>query len=460
MKLIWNGASRENFNMTFPIMKSEQMEDGRLMVEGIATSEALDHADEIVDYESAKSAFAEWRGNIREQHDSKKAVGKAIEVIADDVSKQIIVKAFISKGAPDTQEKIKDGTLSAFSIGGSVSKRKAEKVAKGDGSTVDASRIFVKRISETSVVDAGCNPDTAIAIVKADGDSLLSIGLEDGPSPEQVSAVNQLAEMLDKGEITPERLVELAKTAKEPTKPAEKPGDAPADGGKTDDVQKSMWNVQDFASALQNLGYICMSAEWDKQSEGDNSPVPAQLRAWLEQGAEIFKAMAAEELAEMLADLKEQAGEIEVVQLAAKGGDIAKAGAKFATSTKEALGDIHKGLLSLCDKMDGLGYKDADTDKAATGDDLQKVVGELDLAKAEITKLSDSLTKAQARVQELEALPAPGKALLKAIGKGDDIDPAASEKTVDPVKKADGTVDDVSTLIKSTHAKGGQVLRV
>lgn len=171
-------AGNQDFRAVIPFSKVERMADGRLMIEGIATSEAVDHDNEIIDYESAKAAFALWSGNIREQHDPKKAVGKALSVIADDVTKKITVRAFISNGAKDTQEKCLDGTLSCYSIGGSVSKREAEKLKKGDGTEQDVHRVYVKGLSETSVVDKGSNPDTSFALVKSVGDHLEGVGLE------------------------------------------------------------------------------------------------------------------------------------------------------------------------------------------------------------------------------------------------------------------------------------------
>jgi SPP1 gp7 family putative phage head morphogenesis protein len=194
MKLIWNGAARESFRASFPITKTEKLDDGRLMVEGIATNEALDSDGEVVDYSAAKAAFSNWAGNIREQHDVKKAVGRAVEVVTDDASKSITVKAFISAGAPDTQAKLLDGTLGSFSIAGSVAKRQSEPVTKADGSVVQAVRVFVSRISETSVVDVGANPESGISLVKALGDDLVWADEADSEGGE--TDVSKAAEVL------------------------------------------------------------------------------------------------------------------------------------------------------------------------------------------------------------------------------------------------------------------------
>jgi len=69
---------------SFPILKTEKTEDGRLLIEGVATSEALDAQGEILDYEGSKRAFEKWRGNLREAHDPTKPVGKALDAAAED----------------------------------------------------------------------------------------------------------------------------------------------------------------------------------------------------------------------------------------------------------------------------------------------------------------------------------------------------------------------------------------
>lgn len=430
IQLSQNGNS---IKMNFPIMKSEKLEDGRLMIEGVATSEAVDNANEIIDYDSAKSAFADWKGNIREQHDPKKAVGKAIEVIADDASRQIIVKAFISKGAQDTQEKILDGTLSDFSISGRVEKRIKEKAQKGDGE-VEVTRLVMKRISETSVVDSGCNPETSFSIVKADGDSLLLVGAEEGEEAEksEPGAIDLLADMLNKGEVSAEQLLAFAKGEATPSPtvaPVEGEGQEAAKSDGESETQKGMWQLETFASLISSIGNMVSDTAWEAEYEGDNSPLPANLMEWLKAGVVIFKDMAEEETNELLASLGEKfpAPAATAVELGdGKNDDVVKA--EFAS-----LQDSVTKALAI------------DSDSSA--DDVAKAIG----------SLRDEVAKANDRIKALETQPAPGKALLKAIAKGDDVDPeAASGKTTDTVKSADGQDNDIATMIKSIHQSGGR----
>ena len=136
-------------------------DDERREIVGIATKEVLDSHGTIISYEASKKAFARWVGNIREQHDPKKAVGKAIEWTPDDENRQIIVRAFISKGATDTWEKIKDGTLTGFSISGVDAKYK---MIQRDGKSIP----FIDEydMPELSIVDNPSCPVGPVALVR------------------------------------------------------------------------------------------------------------------------------------------------------------------------------------------------------------------------------------------------------------------------------------------------------
>lgn len=141
----------------------EKVDKAKRIVRGVATAEVIDAHGQIVDYETAKAAFLAWKGNIREMHQPK-AVGKAVEVEFDDTARQIILSAYVSKGAPDTWEKVLDRTLSQYSIGARAVV-KAEKV--GDALV---EKLYIQRLHETSLVDAGACPGCEFEIVKMDGD--------------------------------------------------------------------------------------------------------------------------------------------------------------------------------------------------------------------------------------------------------------------------------------------------
>lgn len=154
------------------------------IVEGQATSEAIDSYGTVFEYESSKRAFQEWvkRGNIREQHDPRKAVGKALSVEFDDANKVIMVRARISKGARDTWEKILDGTLSGFSIGAYPD----AKVRYIDRGSKRVPMYYDHHLAELSVVDAPGSPNCDIRpILRADGVCTDIVDDADGEEPPQ-----------------------------------------------------------------------------------------------------------------------------------------------------------------------------------------------------------------------------------------------------------------------------------
>lgn len=475
------------------ISKTEELDDGTIKVWGYASAESVDADGEIIKADAMKAAIPDYMkfGAVREMHQAK-AAGTAIEIDVKDDGRTWFGAHVVDSEAV---KKVKAKVYKGFSIGG--------KILGTD--ELQKNVITSLKLTEISLVDRPANPDATFTMYKADGiekesaaddpadESIAKTGEGDPIAKAEttkaeqldskdVTAVDALADMLNKRLITPERLLELAKSEKETINPvfdmlkklAGETSANPASAAEAleklkkfvasqeaEELKKGVYTLKDFASALQSLSWICQDAEYDKQAEGDNSPVPAQLRDWLAAGVEIFKTMAAEELAEMLAMLNANA------QKAAGVDDLAKAGAKFSKATKAALSKAHAGMKEACDHLDGLGYMD-DKESADTGDDLAKVEDtDLELAKAsgldiEVTDYPalakaalGELAKARTRITELEAQPEPGKAFLKAVEKSGDV-LESIQPTVEPVKKFDGSVDETATLIKTIHKGGGR----
>lgn len=134
-------------------------------VEGFATLDNIDKGGEIVDNAASKEAFGQWLGNVREMH-GPKAVGKAVSVEERTLDHEgktysgFWVKSRISKGAEDTWQKILDGTLAGYSIGGRVYERRPEVIKNDSGkfSTQRINRITKYMLGELSLVDNPMNP--------------------------------------------------------------------------------------------------------------------------------------------------------------------------------------------------------------------------------------------------------------------------------------------------------------
>lgn len=147
-------------------------------VSGFATLDNIDKQGDVVSTQASLEAFNEFRGNLREMHQAK-AVGRvlafSVEELYDPVDEKmysgIFVTAYISKGAGDTWEKVLDGTLSGFSIGGEI--HEADTVF--DKSADKTVRVITKySLIELSVVDNPANQlANILSIVKVDGDMTL-----------------------------------------------------------------------------------------------------------------------------------------------------------------------------------------------------------------------------------------------------------------------------------------------
>ena len=156
-KAHWS-SNGDNLHLSVPFTKVNR--ENRT-VSGFATLDNVDQTGDVVTAEASIKAFENFRGNIREMHQPL-AVGKLVsfkpETFYDDVTKSfyngVYVTTYVSKGAQDTWEKVLDGTLSGFSIGGKIIEVDNE-VNKASGETVR----FIKSydLVELSIVDSPAN---------------------------------------------------------------------------------------------------------------------------------------------------------------------------------------------------------------------------------------------------------------------------------------------------------------
>ena len=165
-----------NVRFSMPIGKVDQE---RRIVSGFATLDNIDKQNDIVTTEASLEAFRKFRGNLREMHQPS-AVGKIVSFKEDRYfepqSKKfysgVYVSAYVSKGAQDTWEKVLDGTLTGFSIGGNITKSDDTFDEKLDKSV----RIIKEyELFELSLVDNPANQfANVISIEKVDGKNTVS----------------------------------------------------------------------------------------------------------------------------------------------------------------------------------------------------------------------------------------------------------------------------------------------
>jgi hypothetical protein len=156
-KSYWS-SNGENLHLSVPFTKVNKE---KRTVSGFATLDNVDQTGDVVTAEASLKAFENFRGNLREMHQPV-AVGKVVsfkpETFYDQVTKNfyngVYVTSYISKGAQDTWEKVLDGTLTGFSIGGKIRESDNE-VNKSTGESVR----FIKDydLVELSIVDSPAN---------------------------------------------------------------------------------------------------------------------------------------------------------------------------------------------------------------------------------------------------------------------------------------------------------------
>lgn len=162
--------------LTMPLSKVDK--ENRL-VSGWASLDNADSQGDIVLKEANQRAFSRFRGNIREMHQPI-AVGRMVDFKEDSYFDQetnkfyngIFVTVYVSKGAQDTWEKVLDGTLQGFSIGGAIKDAETQWV-KDAGKAIR----FVKdyELVELSLVDSPANQlANVFSITKAaDGSTVM-----------------------------------------------------------------------------------------------------------------------------------------------------------------------------------------------------------------------------------------------------------------------------------------------
>ena len=151
-------SNGDNIVLSVPFTKVNRE---KRTVSGFATLDNVDQTGDVVTADASMKAFENFRGNLREMHQPI-AVGKVVsfkpETFYDPEKKEffngVYVDAYISKGSQDTWEKVLDGTLQGFSIGGKI-KESENEVNKSTGQSVR----FIKDydLMELSIVDSPAN---------------------------------------------------------------------------------------------------------------------------------------------------------------------------------------------------------------------------------------------------------------------------------------------------------------
>jgi hypothetical protein len=450
-------------------------------------------------------------GNVRGQH-ANIAAGKLIEIVFDDLGKSVGFVAKIVDD--NEWKKVEEGVYSGFSPGGKYAKRWQDGLAKRYTADVrELSIVDVPcnpNAGFTMVKADGTEEQVEFVMSKAyePGNEATKARADDmakavGPEAKSKDYVVQARADL----IAENATAELAKMHEPEAEPVVKPEAKPdlvdavnaalAKGAKAiadlqpvpvtttaenmakglaelatahednDLLAKGLRGISSLSQAIYRLVAVQSSIEREAQAEGDGSAVPAQVVDGIKTLCDALCAMAMEETAELLADIAEAgmeaaawdysdygcaAGIVDLVK--ADTALMEKAGARNSKGDKAKIQQMHDNAVSLGAECGGPDSAEKSLALATDNERLSKALGDFVPQIETLTKTIETqgadLTKANARIIELEALPALGKGNVIAITK---------EQDNAPVKPLAKTVDDDIASMPNGPDKANAILR-
>ena len=423
-----------SFSISVPLQK---VDESRHEIYGRATQQVIDRAGEMMDYDSSKPYFLEWSndfakrtngksyGAIRQQHDSKKAIGKIIKPLSfndEDKAIDICVKV-VDENA---WKMVTESVLTAFSIGGSYGKQWIDE---------DGVSRYTAIPTEISLVDQPACPTAVIEFIKADGTieektfSKKEVSNVDKDKEMQVEAVEKAVEtetvektaveIEPKDEPKPEvekTSVEIDSKQEEEVKDEAKKADEPA-GEESDDKDDEKEVEKSAEVAKEDVFEMCSKA-MDNADDSVKEKCYKLFHKMVEKG------------------------------LACKCDKCAKAVESVTAEKAAADTDLHKAA--------SVGEKLATV--SISGDELAKAMGVIDELKKGFDALKSDNEALKKQVEALENTPVAGGAMVsvgamalnKTIG-GNVGNPPAENGEVATLKKMIAETD--SAIMKEAYSK-------
>jgi hypothetical protein len=195
------------------------------------------------------------------------------------------------------------------------------------------------------------------------------------------------------------------------------------------EIRRSLSMVSRLGYVLSELTYIIYDADFEKEIEGDDSTVPAQLRDGLRTLATAYKAMSAEEVAELLKGVNvEMAVERGLIALGELPDDIARS-AEFTVDDAQSA-----RIQALFDGFVARGWSAAGVEAPAEGDEIARQVASLtedrDTLLRTVGDLTGKIGELDATVTRMLDTAAPARtvgSLARAISKEEDAGGAGAE---------------------------------
>lgn len=183
-----------------PITKSEEQEDGTIVVHGPAATSEIDRDRQRLDQGWLDDALPRWMapaassgtagsgGAVREQHDPRRAVGVGIGLTKADDGKHYLTARIVD---PVAVQKIKHGVLKGFSVGIKNPKVEMGKADAPNGLVTGGD------IVEVSVCDSPANGSCYFQMAKTDAAGDLAL-VEDPQVIDKSATFGLLPELYDR----------------------------------------------------------------------------------------------------------------------------------------------------------------------------------------------------------------------------------------------------------------------
>ena len=362
-----------------------RIDETERMVYGYGTREdVVDSYGTIIDLDSVRKCipgYAKW-GNIREMHQPS-AVGRADDITIDEKGVYLGVKVVDDQAWKKVTERVYKG----FSIGGKKDYQ-------------DGDRIFLKEITEFSLVDRPSNEGCPIDEYRIHGGDIVD------KEPKEKTTVDETP--VDRSVIN---------------------GDVIRYAG------EEVWDCQTALYALDNIMYL-LSKEMC-----EDHPDAAEQQTALKAVVENLKKFVASEIKEATTDYSYSPGETTILELAEKGGDIFRIkGSELAELMEHpnSDGDVFRKGAAISkengEKVQAIHDHAADMGAVCRcGDSVAKAAGDdddlqrLTTLESDVTRLADDVTRLEreketlvTRISELEKEPEPVRGVLRVITKGED----------------------------------------
>lgn len=380
-KAHWH-AEGGNIRLTMPLTKVDS--ENRL-VSGWATLDNEDSQGDIVLAEANVDAFSRARGNIREMHQPI-AAGRLVNFKEDtyydpasgQVYRGIYVDVYVSKGAQDTWEKVLDGTLSGFSIGGEI--RDYEN-AIVNGRAVRVIKAY--DLVELSLVDNPANQLANIFSIEKSATGTLMKGMLAEVKVENIFWCGTDELIIASAEE--ERNCPTCSTSMENIGWVED-----ADPDKVEKIRAAYDKVRNGNPSNDEATEIIKADALEGGNMAENSEVLEKAEG-VEEVAEVEETVAAVEETEAVAEEAAESEEVEAVEAAAEVSEVEAEEPDFA----KMLGDIQTAIET------GLAKNREETTAALT-DAVAKFDGQVEELRKMHSDLSEKVAAMSAKAEEVE----------------------------------------------------------